>query len=235
KTIATIQLTLLAAACTSLPSSSVKERLSEPRSASPRLCEVDERRLTSRDVLTDEILEAFEEPRLDNGFGEAVIRITVLRSFHAPIMFIFYPRREDPGEPLLYVKRLRRVVDEQFIDHRRVRHEDLDFHNQLKLRVGQRDALYTILGQADVGNLPSECWQRPGLDGSAWIYEFAAEGGSTLLRRRSPIATKDYLDSLARMDMLDQVDILRLAREMNLTTFAMMIWTLSGLDSEELY
>jgi len=168
--------------------------------------------------ISTEILKAFGERRLDEGTGKGspVIRITILRSFHAPLMFIWYPA--DPGhESHLHVKRLKFVVNDK---GERI-YKGLDMNQNLKLRPSQEGFLKTLYGLSPLQDLPQTDWTHESLDGSQWIYEAAAEDGSILIARCNPV------DPLLKCA---QVKHQRLLRESQLTQFALMLWGLSGID-----
>ena len=172
--------------------------------------------------LTDELLKALGEERLDGGKkrGSPVLRITVLRSFHAPLIFKWYPG-EPLGESSLHVKRLKMVIDEKGEQA----YAGLDFNQQLRLRPAQNRLLWTIYNETGFSLLPQLCFTaKEVLDGSEWIYEEADKDGSILLSRRNPVHLP--------LDKEKEVVVDRLACEMRLTTLAMMLWTLSGVDEE---
>ena len=95
----------------------------------------------SVNFLSDDLIKAFEEQRLDDGVGKGreVIRITVLRSFHAPVMFKWFPA--PPGqESELEVKRLKVAIGS---DGERS-YQGIDFHQRFKLRPSQEGLLKEI-------------------------------------------------------------------------------------------
>lgn len=167
--------------------------------------------------LSDELLKAFEERRLDDGAKDReVIRITVLRSFDAPLMFKWFPA--PPGqESELEVKRLKVVRRE---DGSRT-FDGMDFQKRLKLRASQELLLKEIYRHSPLQDLPQADWAGDGLDGSDWIYEASAEDRSTLIARWSPI--NPVLKGTG-------IDRQRLSKELQLTTFSLMLWVLSGID-----
>ena len=168
--------------------------------------------------LSDDLLNAFEERRLDDGVGKGreVIRITVIRSFHAPVMFKWFPA--PPGqESELEVKRLKVAIG---ADGERS-YQGIDFHQRLKLRPSQEGLLKEIYQHSPLQDLPQVDWTGKGLDGSDWIYEAAAGEGSVLIARWSPI------DPVLEGQKIDRK---RLSKELQLTTFSLMLWTLSGID-----
>lgn len=168
--------------------------------------------------LSDQLLKAFEESRLDNGVGKGreVIRITVLRSFDAPVMFKWFPAPLGQVSEL-EVKRLKVVVG---ADGARS-YQGMDFHQRLKLRPTQEGLLKEIYEHSPLQELPQTDWTAEGLDGSDWIYEAAAEKGSIRIARWSPI--NPVVEGT-------KIDPKRLSKELQLTTFALMLWTLSGID-----
>ncbi|WP_411846756.1 hypothetical protein AAFN60_04145 [Roseibacillus persicicus] len=170
--------------------------------------------------VTDSILEAFGEERLDTGTGKgrALIRITVLRSFHAPLMFKWYPA-EVGKDSFLQVKRVKLVVN----DKRERIYQGLDLDQILVLRPSQERLLTSIYSNAPLQSLPQAYWTPEALDGSRWMYEAAAEDGSIIIVRRNPIDPS--LEGVS-------VEKDRLSHELQLTSFAMMLWTLSGVDEE---
>ena len=169
--------------------------------------------------LSDELLKALDERRLDKGTGkgDGVIRITVLRSFHAPLVFKWFLSSELGRPSMLHVKRLKYVVN----DKGERTYKGLDLHQKLKLRPSQEELLKTIYAHAPLQELPQAYWTHASLDGSQWIYEAAAKSGSILIARRNPI--NPLLEGT-------KIDPKRLSHELRLTAFAMMLWTLSGID-----
>ena len=176
----------------------------------------------SKSFLDDALLKAFGEKRLDNGADKDVLRITVMRSFHAPLMFKWLPS-EEGKDAWLHVKTLK--VDRD-VDGDRV-YKGLDTNKRIKLTVAQRKLLQTTYGHSPMQDLPQPFWQPEALDGSRWIYEVAAEGGgSILIARRNPIDPgKACID-------FTKIKPERLAKELQLTSFALMLWMLSGIDEE---
>lgn len=180
----------------------------------------------SVEVLSDEILKALGEPRLDKGTGKGgpgIIRITVIRSFHSPVVFKWLPGA-DGQQPSLQVKRAKMQKRE---DGTRI-YTGLDIDTRVKLRPFQDHNLKTLFSNANFDGLTQDCWQGPGTDGSVWIYERAAEDGATLLVRHNPINPDSALE-------YSKITKKQLLQESNLTTFALMIWTLSEIDDEALY
>jgi hypothetical protein len=172
----------------------------------------------SEAFLSEDLLKAFEERRLDKGIGNGrtMIRITVLRSFDAPVVFKWYPA--PPGqESELEVKRLKVAVGR---DGERI-YQGIDFHQRLKLRASQELLLKGIYQHSSLQDLPQKDWVMGGLDGSKWIYEAAAGDRSILVARWSPI--HPTLEET-------EVDRQRLSKELQLTTFSLMLWALSGID-----
>jgi hypothetical protein len=166
-------------------------------------------------VLTDRLLKAFEEERLDKGTGKGrpVIRITILRSFHAPLMFKWFPG-EDGEESFLVVKKLIKKQGE-------VDFQGLDTNKRVKLTASQETLLKEMFTNSPFQDLPQEDWQSPGLDGSEWIYESAASDAEILITRVNPVDP-----------VLEGAKIApkRLSKELQLTSFTMMLWLLSGID-----
>jgi hypothetical protein len=174
----------------------------------------------SKLFLRDDLLKAFGEKRLDNGTDKAVLRITVMRSFHAPLMFKWFPS-EDGKDAWLHVKTLK--VDSN-ADGDRV-YKGLDTNKRIKLTTAQRKLLQTTYGQSPMQDLPQPFWQPEALDGSRWIYEVAAEGGgSILIARRNPIDPRKACIDFSKIRPE------RLAKELQLTSFTLLLWALSGVD-----
>lgn len=180
---------------------------------------------TSSAFLTDDLLKATGEPRLDKGSGKGgpgLIRITILRSFNAPLVFTWFPEGREQ-EPSLQVKRVKVETDD--IGNRA--YAGMDVNTRVILRPPQNENLKTLFQKADFDGLPQDCWQTGSLDGSLWIYERAAEDGWTLIVRHNPIDPQ--------VEEQSPVSKRQLVKESNLTTFALMIWTLSGLDESSIY
>ena len=173
----------------------------------------------STDVIDDKLLTAFGEKRLDKGTGKdrAVIRIIVTRSFHAPLLFKWYPA-DDTLKPLLHVKRLKvKRTETETI------YEGLDLDKRIELKTSQENLLKNIYRHSPIDELPQDYWTPAALDGSGWIYEVAAGDSSILLTRRNPI--KPFLEGT-------KISPARLSLELQLTTFSLMLWTLSDIDEE---
>jgi hypothetical protein len=180
----------------------------------------------SVDFISDDILKALKEVRLDKGTGKGgpgIIRITILRSFHSPMVFTWFPATEKQ-EPSLHVKRIMMKTDANGI---RV-YSGLDINKHIKLRSSQDKNLKTHFGNANFDGLGQDCWQGAGLDGSIWVYERAAEDGYTLIARNNPINPQSAVDH-------STISKKQLLQESNLTIFALMIWTLSDIDDESIY
>jgi len=167
---------------------------------------------SSEDFLTDKLLKAFGEKRLDKGTSKrAVIRITILRGFHAPLLFKWYPSDESL-KPILQIKRL--AVKRS---SNKTVHEKLDLDKRIELKASQEKLLKNIYTHSTIQDLPQNYWSPATLDGSTWIYEVAAEDSSILITRRNPI--RPILEGT-------KITRKRLSRELNLTTFSLMLWTL---------
>ena len=178
----------------------------------------------SVDFISDDILNALQERRLDKVGNEAsgVVRITALRSFHPPLAFLWFPAPEGQ-ESWLEVKRVRMQIDKEG----RRTYIGLDLNSRIRLRPSQTQNLQDFFFQRTrITDLPQGCWQPESLDGSTWIFEFPSEvpDRSTLLMRRNPIHPP-----LAALEA-STISKERLLQESALTSFALMIWTLSGID-----
>lgn len=175
--------------------------------------------LGSENFLSEGLLAAFKEKRLEKGIGntKSLIRITIIRSLHSPLMFQWFP-----GESRLQVKRLNNDSD-PFGDS----YGELSMNRAVKLTAIQNNLLKSLYSKAPLDILPQAYWQPQGLDGSTWVYESAvARKGTILVARRSPIdpskASLEYTN--IKSD--------RLAKELQLTSFALMLWMLSGVDED---
>lgn len=174
----------------------------------------------------DEMMKAMGEVRLDKGTGKGgpgLIRITVLRSFHAPLVFTWFPG-EGEREPSLQAKRAKMETDN--MGNRT--YTGMDLNVRVKLRPIQDKILKTLWENADFDGLPEECWQPASLDGSRWTYESAWEDGRTMISRTNPINPDIAIEH-------SPISKQQLLKESNLTTFALMIWTLSGIDEDSIY
>lgn len=175
----------------------------------------------SKEFLDDQLLGALGLKRLDEGVGKgtSVIRITVLRSFHPPLSFSWYPAPQGE-ESWLRVRRLKMEINSRG----QRGYKGLDLDNKIKLRPDQGRLLKEVLHRTEVDSLPQACWQPEGLiDGSEWIFEVAEKEESFLISRRSPIDPQAEGAEISKK---------RLAQEMHLTAFALVIWTLSGIEAE---
>ncbi len=177
----------------------------------------------SVDFISDDILKVLQERRLDKGVGNeasGVIRITVLRSFHPPLAFMWFPAPEGQ-ESWLEVKRAKMQTNGEG----QRTYTGLDLNSRIKLRPSQTKNLQDFFQSTSIANMPQSCWQPEAMDGSTWIFEFAAEvpDRSTLLIRQNPIYPLAALEG-------STITKERLLQESALTTFALLIWTLSGID-----
>ena len=114
-----------------------------------------------------------------------------------------------------------------------LRQDAPQFHREQRPHVStsqpnQDKNINTLFGNANFDRLPQDCWQGPALDGSIWIYERAAEDGATMLVRHNPINPDEAVKNFP-------ITKERLLLESNLTTFALLIWTLSNIDDTDLY
>ena len=169
------------------------------------------------EVLTDRLLKAFGEERLDKGTGKGrqVIRVTIQRSFHAPLMFKWFPG-EDGEESFLIVKKLLKKEGEDDF-------QVLDTNKRVELNPNQEKLLKEMFTRSPLQDLPQEDWQSPGLDGSQWIYEAAAGEAEVWIARINPV-----------YPILEGTKITptRLAKELQLTSFTVMLWLLAGIDEK---
>ena len=176
--------------------------------------------LDSKKVLSDLILQKFGEQRLDNGNKVDVIRITILRSFHDPLMFIWTVDNKAPEK--LVIKKVQRVIDKEG----EITYGQLILNKKIDMTKSQSKYLKKMLLVSDAHCLNPKDWQQETLDGSTWIYEFASRGKSIVLVRRNPIEAKVGDLKIPRKRML---------KESALTSMALMIWTMGNLENEELY
>jgi|GEM_PF-6168852 len=177
-------------------------------------------KMSSRTVLDPIRLKAFQEPYLDKGTGDDrdLIRITISRSFHAPVMLKWYPGKEGESSQL-QVKVLKKGDDGESYSR-------IGLEKNITISAQQRDLLTRMVESSKATSLPAPCWQGAMLDGSTWIYEFASKGDSICLERKSPILSGIEIENL---------DKKRLLRETHLTALTMMLWQLADLKGEELY
>lgn len=179
---------------------------------------------TSEHFISDALLKLFGERRLDEGFGKesTLIRITVLRTFDAPLMFKWYPG-EQGGESVLQVKRLKFVINEK--GEKIIK--NLDLNQKLVLRPSQKRFLKTVYGKSPLADLTQKSPLyhddeiNSMLDGSLWIYEVAGSKKSIVIVRHNPIDPQLEGKKIAPN---------KLVPELQLTTFAMLLWGLSGID-----
>lgn len=175
-------------------------------------------------VLSDDLLKAFDEKSLDQGTGKkdmGVIRITILRSFKKSLMFSWYPS-ENGKEGILVVKRIpyRYDPDKGHI------YGELDLNKRIQLSEAHEMLLKTLNTKADIFEMPKHDWQEGVLDGSLWIYESASDQKrGFVLSRRSPF------DPVLEAGVISKE---RLLQETRLNAFALVMWTIAGLN-EELY
>jgi len=178
---------------------------------------------TSKEFLSDKLLKAFGAKRLDNGTGgdkeHFLIRLTVLRSLDPPLMFTWYIK-ERGEESSLNIQRLAVT----FSDEEGMKYGKVDFNKHIRIKPNQVDLLRSVYHSADISKLPQLDWQEAVLDGSRWIYEVAVHDESIILERNNPVNLNEITFESFK------VSLMRKERESNLTSFALMLWLLSGLD-----
>lgn len=181
----------------------------------------------SPEYISDEVLKVLREPRLDNGTGKDdlnVIRLTVLRSFHAPLVFIW---RITPDGNTLQVKRAKmKIVDEQRV------YEGLDIDKSISLSKDQLKLIKAFWEKVEFHDLPQISEQEEmitaSMDGSTWVYETAAAKESILFAKSNPL------------HFFPESELLPAARgrqktEFHLNLFAVMLWTMAGIDDADVY
>lgn len=179
---------------------------------------------SSQAFLADNMLEAFDEPRLDKGLSEGeIIRISVYRSFHPPLMFLWAPGR-DGSPPTLKVKRIAFETYSPIPGSKPLRTWP-KFEKEITLDPTQDKLLRSLYSSSPIEGLPQACWTPSILDGSEWIFEHATSKDYTIISRRNPI--NPPLEPSA-------ISTERLAAEMKLARFGVAVWVLAGID-EELY
>jgi hypothetical protein len=176
----------------------------------------------SNDPLTIDLLAKFKENSLANGTGgKSQVRITLLRSFHPPLMIKWYPEA-DADEVAVQAKTLTKNLEPEGVR--------LSKDVTARLSVGQRENLKQYFGLADPVNLPKEDWRSSDvLDGSTWVIEIASDEEVTRLVRRNPMSLPS--ESSDR----NKVTHDRIWREQFLVTFALNLLMASGLEVDELY
>lgn len=185
----------------------------------------DGKRKDSTAFLGDDLLKHLNEPRLDKGAGkDGLIRITVFRSFHSPVVFIWYPPAGSKKESVIHVKRLKQTINGEGV----ASYHGLDIDKRVTLKPAQTTNLKKMLEPVEYHRLPQRCWQPDMLDGSTWIYEVVSDDHSLVFVRRTPVQFGDVIE---HVDISKQ----RLLAEMNLTRFAVMLWMLTDIDDTDIY
>lgn len=177
-------------------------------------------RLDSDAILPDSLLDKFREPRLDNGSEVDVIRITILRSLHDPLMFTWTVDSKYPEK--LSIKKVERIFDK----NGELKYGELVLNKNIDLTESQSGYFKKILAVSDAHNLDPEDWQPETLDGSTWIYEFVSRENSIILVRKNPIDAR-----LGNLPIPQE----KLLKELTLTSMALMIWSVANLENEDLY
>ena len=175
--------------------------------------------------LPDQLLQAFEEKRLDKGTGgddsDFWLRLTVVRSFHAPLMFTW--RMPSNGEEsFLDVKRIQKLDSKSAP----VTYKKYDLWTRKRVSAAQGRLLRSLFVDSALMKLPQKDWSLGNLDGSHWIYEVAASNDSLLVARSSPITAK------AEELKASEVSTERIMQESKLNTLGLMLWLLSEIDDE---
>jgi hypothetical protein len=175
--------------------------------------------------LSDSLLDAFDEKRLDKGTGgddsDFWLRLTVIRSFHAPLMFT-WRMHPNGGESFLDVKR----VQKQNSKAAPISYKKHDLWTRKRVSATQGRLLKSLFDASALMELPRKDWSLGSLDGSQWIYEVAASNDARLVVRSSPITAKaDEFEAL-------KVPTARIMQESKLNALGLMLWLLSEVDEE---
>lgn len=174
----------------------------------------------SEHFLSNDLLKAAGERRLSGSIrdGDLFIRITILRSFHGPLVFKWFPAHPE-GTPKLQIKRLKKGRNEEGEET----YEGVDLEREVEISPAQDKLLKELYWNSPAQELPQPYWTHEALDGSKWIYEVMTDEGWILIARRNPI--NPVLDGLNE-------DRARISKELQLTSFALMLWMISGIDEE---
>jgi hypothetical protein len=179
----------------------------------------------SEHFLSDELLRSFGAKRMDEGSGgdesHFIIRVTVLRSLDAPLMFTWHIKDKDESSELK-IQRLKVT----YSDTNGKEYHGVDFSKAISIPPNQGRLLRSVFHASNINSLPQSDWQKAGLDGSRWIYEVAVHDSSIVLERNNPIGLNEATFELFKVSMI------RKEQESNLTAFALMLWLLSELDDK---
>lgn len=172
----------------------------------------------SSKYLSDHLLQRFNEPRLDDGAPNSLplIRITAIRGKDSPVMLIWHPDQRD-GTSTLRVKMLEVNEEQSSITYSRI---ILD--RKITLSQAQTRSLKSIYTLAPIHTLPQETWQSDKMDGSVWVFEAASGKKAMLLVRMNPIDPEIASNPIPAT---------RLAKELQLSTFALNLWVLANIDA----
>ena len=161
----------------------------------------------------------------DNDHSE-VVRVTVLRSFHAPLAFIWRITR-DGGT--LRVKRAKMRIEKE--EEKRV-YEGLDIDKSIPLSKEQMRMIQEFWGKVEFHDLPQISEQEEMmtgvLDGSSWVYEATVGKESILFAKSNPL---DFVPP----SKLPPAAKGRQKSEYQLNLFAVMLWTMAGIDDADVY
>ena len=173
---------------------------------------------TSEEFLSDRTLKALNEKRLDKGTTDdrRVIRLTVLQVLDDQLVFTWQPATEK-REATLSVKRLKCTYDNKW----NITKQILKEYEQINLQPAQDRLLKSLYANAPIQALPQAPWTTDDVIGSLWIYEVATKDKSVLVVRRNPV--NPILQG-------STVSPARIKSELQLTTFGVVLWTLSGVD-----
>lgn len=131
-------------------------------------------------------------------------------------MLIWHPDHRD-GTSTLRAKMLEVNREQSTISYSRI-----TMDRKITLTQAQTKSLKSIYTLSPINSLPKEAWQSEQMDGSVWVFEAASGKRSMLLARMNPIEPE--IES-------HPIPAPRLAKEMQLSSFALSLWVLANIDS----
>lgn len=157
-----------------------------------------------------------------NASSGHVVRITVLRSADAPIVFEWRDRSKANEESLIWFKRPEWERASLDPEEESPLMTKPNLERAIRLSEAENRMLKKLYQNSPVKNLSKGDWAPEGMDGSVWIFEsMRSENLEWRVRRNliNPLGIERV-----------KVPLSRVVSEMQLASFAVAIWALSGID-----
>lgn len=189
-------------------------------------------RAEAKDLLVSDyaarFIKSFKEPLYQNGANNLerrTVRLTIIRAHDDPVMITWFPVDDQHKNSFISIKKMKLIKP---ADPQKPEKYEIYYDEKVKLGKEQSQNLVQVLTAInEFDKLYKEGYQPPMLGGSLWVYEFADTKGGSALERKSPLATEP--------DSLGKIPKKRIVREMKLTAFGLMLWSLSKNGEANLY